>query len=71
MKTVFWDSEGSILIDFGKRANDHAAHYIQTLNKLRLALREKRPKKKTVILQHDNTSPHIGRLTLQTIQKNG
>jgi histone-lysine N-methyltransferase SETMAR len=46
-----------------------AARYIQTLNKLCRALREKRPKKKTVILQHDNARPHIARMTLQTIQK--
>jgi transposase len=35
------------------------------------ALREKRPKKKTVILQQDNAGPHTARLALQTIQKNG
>jgi histone-lysine N-methyltransferase SETMAR len=45
--------------------------YVQTLNKLRRALREKRPKKKTVILQHDNSRPHTARLNWQTIQKNG
>jgi hypothetical protein len=49
----------------------YAARYVQTLNKLRRALREKRPKKKTVILQHDNARPHTARLTLQIIQKNG
>jgi transposase len=48
-----------------------ASRYVQTLNKLCRALREKRPKKKTVILQHDNAKPHTARLTLQTIQKNG
>jgi histone-lysine N-methyltransferase SETMAR len=44
---------------------------VQAPKKLRHALREKRPKKKTVILQHDNARPHTARLTLQTIQKNG
>jgi hypothetical protein len=48
-----------------------AARYVQTLYKLRRAIREKRPKQKTVILQHDNSRPHTARLTLQTIQKNG
>jgi transposase len=56
---------------FGKGETLSAARYVQTLNKLRPALREKRPKKKTVILQHDNARPHTARLTLQTIQKNG
>jgi transposase len=36
-------------------------------DKLRPTLREKRPKKKTVILHHDNSWPHTARLTLQTI----
>jgi hypothetical protein len=49
----------------------NAARYIQTLNKLRHALHEKRPKKKTAILQHGNVRPHTARLILQTIQKNG
>jgi hypothetical protein len=71
MKTVFWDSEGCILIDFLEKGQTiNSAHYVQTLNKLRRELRETRPKKKTVILQHDNGRPHIARLTLQTIQKN-
>jgi len=72
MGTVFWDSEGYVLVDFlekGERIS--AARYVQTLNKLRCELREKRPKKKTVILQHDNSRPHTTRLTLQTIHKKG
>jgi transposase len=47
-----------------------AARYVQTLNELRRALREKCQKQKTVV-QHDNAKPHTARLTLQTIQKNG
>jgi hypothetical protein len=72
MGTVFWNSDGCKLVDFlekGEKIN--AARYVQTLNKLRRAFREKFPKKKTVILQHDNARPHTARLTLQTIQKNG
>jgi hypothetical protein len=48
----------------------NAARYVQTLNILRRALREKNLMKKTVILQH-NARPLTARLTLQTIQKNG
>jgi histone-lysine N-methyltransferase SETMAR len=49
----------------------NATHYVQTLDKLRPALHEKRPKEKTAILQHDNARPHTARLALQIIQKNG
>jgi histone-lysine N-methyltransferase SETMAR len=71
-RTVFWDSEGCILADFlekGEKIN--AARYVQTLDKLRRTLREKRQKKKTVILRHEKSRPHTARLTLQTFQKNG
>jgi histone-lysine N-methyltransferase SETMAR len=72
MGTVFCDSEGCKLVDFLEKGETvNAARYVQTPNKLRRALREKRPKKKTVILQHENAGPHTARLTLQTIQKNG
>jgi hypothetical protein len=66
MGTVFWDSEGCILVKFLEKGETiSAARYVQTLNKLRRALREKRPKKKTVIIQRDNVRPHTARLTLQ------
>ena len=71
MGTVFWDAEGCILIEFlepGKTLN--ASHYVQTLSKLRCALRDKRPGRK-VILLHDNTRPHTTRLTLEKIEKTG
>jgi histone-lysine N-methyltransferase SETMAR len=70
MGTLFWDSGGCTLVDFlEKEETINAARYVQTLNKLRRALREQSLKKKTVILQHDNARPHTARLTLQTIQK--
>jgi hypothetical protein len=63
---------GCILVNFfGKRGTISAARCIQTLNKLSRAFHEKRPKKKTVILQYDNARPHTAHLTLQTTQKNG
>jgi hypothetical protein len=45
------------LVDFmGKGETISAVRYVQTLNKLRRALREKRRKKKIVILQRDNAT---------------
>jgi len=71
MGTIFWDEEGCILIKFlepGKNIN--AAHYVQTLLKLRCALRDKHPIIK-VILQHDNAWAHTARLTLEKIENMG
>jgi len=71
MDTVFCDAEGCILIEFlepGKTIN--TARYVQTLLKLRRALRDKRPGRK-VILQHDNAWPHTARLTLEKIENMG
>jgi histone-lysine N-methyltransferase SETMAR len=71
MGTVYWDAEGCILIEYlepGRTIN--AAHYVQTLPKLRRALRDKRPRRK-VILQHDNTQPHTAYLTSEKITNMG
>jgi hypothetical protein len=60
MRTVFWDTEGCILIEFLERGKTvHADHYVQKLLMLRSALRDKRPES-NVILQHDTARPHIG-----------
>jgi hypothetical protein len=53
---------------FGKRGTINAARYIQTLNKLRCPLHEKRPNKETVILQRNNARTRTARLTLKRIQ---
>ena len=45
----------------------NAARFVQTLLKLRLALRNKHPGRK-VILQPDNARPHTARLTLEKIE---
>ena len=71
MGTVCWDAEGCILIEFlepGKTIN--AARYVQTLLKLRRALRDKRPGRK-VILQHNNARLHTARLTSEKIENMG
>jgi transposase len=56
---------------FEKGETSNAARYVQKLSKLRRAFPEKRPKQKTVILQHDDVRPHTARLTLHAIQNNG
>ena len=64
--TVFWDAEGFILAEFLERGQTIiAARYVQTLHKLRRALRDKRPKRNIIIL-HDNA-----RLTSEAIAKMG
>ena len=67
MGTVFWDAEGRILIEFLERGKSiNASHYVQTLSKLRRALRDKPPQRK-VTLQHNNVRPKTARLTLEKI----
>ena len=46
MATVFWDSEGVVLVDFleGKKTVT-GAYYVEILRKLRAKLAEKRPGK--------------------------
>ena len=47
-----------------------AARHVQTLHKLRRALRDKRPGRNIIIL-HDNARPHAARLTSEAIAKMG
>ncbi|GFN80878.1 histone-lysine N-methyltransferase SETMAR [Plakobranchus ocellatus] len=60
MSTVFWDSRGMILLDIlpkGESAN--ADRYCEILDRLRHAVRRKRPGllRSGVVLQHDNAHP--------------
>jgi histone-lysine N-methyltransferase SETMAR len=72
MENLLLDSEGCILVEFLEKGEMiNAARYVQTRNKLRRVIRDKRQKKKTVILQHDNARPYTTCLTLQIIQNNG
>ena len=69
MGTVFWHAEGLILAEFLEpEQTNTAARYVQTLHKLRRALRDKRPGRNIVILR-DNARPHAARLTSEAIAK--
>jgi len=71
MHTVFCDAEGLILDEFVEHGQTTtAARYVQTLHKLRRALRDKRPGQNIIIL-HDNPRPHTARLTSEAIAKMG
>jgi len=71
MGTVFWDAEGLILAEFLEPGQTiTAACYVQTLHKLRRALRDKHPGLNIFIL-HDNTRPHAAHLTSEAIAKMG
>ncbi|GFN84016.1 hypothetical protein PoB_001052200 [Plakobranchus ocellatus] len=66
---VFWDSRGMILIDIlPKGESVNADRYCETLDRLREAVRRKRPGllRSGVVLQHDNATP-----TRQNAQRNG
>jgi histone-lysine N-methyltransferase SETMAR len=66
MATVFWDYCGVLLVDFLPRGESvNAAHYCETLDRLREAVRRKRPGLLStgVILLHDNATPHTAEMT--------
>ena len=74
MASVFWDAKGVLLLDIlepGQTVN--ANRYCQTLDRLREAVRRKRPGRLTsgVILQHDNATPHTANVTKDQIQRFG
>ncbi|GFS10848.1 histone-lysine N-methyltransferase SETMAR [Elysia marginata] len=74
MGTVFWDSRGVLLFETLQREETiNAVRYCQTLDKLREAIRRKHPRQLTnrVILQHDNATPHIARVTQGWLEKYG
>jgi len=61
MATIFWDSEGILMIDFKERNTTvNGPYYASLLYKLREAIKEKRRGKlsKGVLLLHDNAPVH-------------
>lgn len=70
LATIFWDYRGVILIDYldkGKTVN--AAYYCDLLDRLRTAIKNKRPGllSKGVFLIHDNARPHSARITQEKL----
>ncbi|GFO08991.1 histone-lysine N-methyltransferase SETMAR [Plakobranchus ocellatus] len=66
MAIVFWDSRGMILqhiLPKGESVN--ADRYCETLDRLRHAVRRKRPGllRSGVVLQHNNATPHTAKRT--------
>lgn len=66
MASVFWDHKGPLLVDFLERGNTvNAEQYCKTLDRLRQAIRKKRPGLLSdgIILLHDNATPHTASCT--------
>lgn len=66
MATVFWDCRGILLVDFLPSGESvTAGRYCETLDRLREAVRRKRPGllSNGVILLHDNATPHTAGTT--------
>ena len=72
MATVFWDSEGVVLVDFleGKKTVT-GAYYVEVLRKLRAKLAEKRPGKLHcgILLHHDNAPGHSSRIVRDVLRE--
>lgn len=74
MASVFWDSEGVLLVDIMERGTTiNSTAYVNTLKKLEGRLRRVRPhrQKADVLLLHDNARPHVSRQTTAEIVKLG
>ncbi len=75
MLCVWWDSVGIVHFEVLEPNQTITAElYCQQLDRLQLALIEKRPalvNRKWVILQHDNARPHSARMTQQKIRDLG
>ena len=72
MATVFWDSQGVILLDILPRGESvNAVSYCETLDKLRHAVRRKRPGllRSGLVLQHDNATPHTAKRTKEWLER--
>ncbi len=75
MLTLFCDAKGVLLIDWLElKEKVDSARYIQTLSKLKEAIRQKQPElwaDRSFLLHHDNASPHTSFDTTKKLQKWG
>ncbi|GFO06143.1 histone-lysine N-methyltransferase SETMAR [Plakobranchus ocellatus] len=72
MASVFWDSRGMILLNIlPKGESGNADRYCETLDRLRHAVRRKRPGllSSGVVLQHDNATPHMAKRTKEWLER--
>jgi hypothetical protein len=66
MATVFWDHKGVLLVEFMKKGTTiNAALYCATLERLKTAIKRKRPGllTKGVSILHDNARSHVATAT--------
>ena len=72
MATVFWDSEGVVLVDFleGKKTVT-GVYYKEVLRKLRAKLAEKHPGKLRcgILFHHDNAPVHSSRIVRDVLRE--
>ena len=70
--TVFWDSEGVVLVDFleGKKTVTRA-YYVEVLRKLRAKLAKKHPGKlhRGILFHHDNAPAHSSRIVRDVLRE--
>lgn len=67
MATVFWDSQGIILIDYLQKGKTiTGAYYSSLLDRLKTELQEKRPRlaHKKVLFHHDNAPAHTSAIVV-------
>jgi histone-lysine N-methyltransferase SETMAR len=69
---VWWDAQGVLYREFLQTGTTVTATiYADQLQKLNDAIRQKRPRRREVVLLHDNARPHVANMTRQKIVELG
>lgn len=74
MATMFWDSEGVLMIDYLEHGRTVTGiYYAELIHKLRAAIKEKRRGKLThgVLLHHDNAPAHTSHVAMTAVHDCG
>lgn len=74
MASVFWDSEGVLMIDYLQRGKTiTGVYYAQLIRKLRVAIKEKRRGKlcQGVVFHQDNAPAHTSTVAMAAIRECG